>query len=188
MIKRKRESTMKKTLLIIAVIGLFLTSCSKTEESSNKKVYTNVRTLLAQSPSLQKIYFAGGCFWGVEAYFEKIEGVEKVISGYANGNIENPTYNQVMLGNTEFAETVEVRYDASVVSLETLIVHYFKVIDPTSLNKQGNDVGDQYRTGIYYTNDQDYQTINTLLNLEQLKWDKEIVVENKPLENFYRAE
>lgn len=179
---------MRKSLLYIAIVGLFLTSCTKPLDNIPNKVHTNVRTLLAQSPSIQRIYFAGGCFWGVEAYFDKIDGVEDVISGYANGNIENPTYNQVMLGNTEFAETVEVTYDETIVSLEALIVHYFKVIDPTSLNKQGNDVGDQYRTGIYYRNEEDFSTINTLLNLEQLKWDKEIVVENEPLENFYRAE
>ena len=141
---------MKRISLFFVILGLILTSCARPSENSTPAVYTNVRTLFNQAPSIQKAYFAGGCFWGVEAYFEKIEGVEDAISGYANGTIDNPKYDQVILGNTGFTETVEVTYDATLVSLERLIAHYFKIVDPTSLNKQGNDVGTQYRTGIYY--------------------------------------
>ncbi|HCT63038.1 MAG TPA: peptide-methionine (R)-S-oxide reductase [Erysipelotrichaceae bacterium] len=179
---------MKRIPLFFVMIGLLLSSCTQATVDSTPAVYTNVRTLLKQAPSIQKAYFAGGCFWGVEAFFERIDGVEDAISGYANGTIENPKYEQVILGNTRYTETVEVTYDASIVSLESLIIHYFKIVDPTSLNKQGNDVGTQYRTGIYSINEEERSIIETLLNLEQLKWDEDIVIENKALENFYRAE
>jgi peptide methionine sulfoxide reductase msrA/msrB len=184
----EEHPNMKRISLFFVVIGLLLSSCARPAEDSIPAVYANVRTLLKQAPFIQKLYFAGGCFWGVEAYFEKIEGVEDAVSGYANGTIDNPKYDQVILGNTGFTETVEVRYDATLVSLERLISHYFKIIDPTSLNKQGNDVGTQYRTGIYYLNKDEQRTIDKMLTLEQLKWDKKIVIENKPLVNFYLAE
>ena len=179
---------MKRISLFFVILGLILTSCARPSENSTPAVYTNVRTLFNQAPSMQKAYFAGGCFWGVEAYFEKIEGVEDAISGYANGTIDNPKYDQVILGSTSFTETVEVTYDSTIVSLERLIAHYFKIVDPTSLNKQGNDVGTQYRTGIYYLSDNEQEIIYKMLSLEQLKWDNEIVIENKPLENFFLAE
>jgi len=179
---------MKKIPLVLAIIGLFLNSCAPSVNFPASAEYINVRSLLIPSPLPRKIYFAGGCFWGVEAYFEKIDGVEDAISGYANGTIEKPSYAEVMSGTTQFVETVEVTYDANVVSLERLIIHFFKIIDPTSLNKQGNDVGNQYRAGIYYVHDNDYVTIHTLLNLEQLKWNKALVVENEALLNFYPAE
>ena len=98
-----------------------------------------------------EIYFAGGCFWGTEHFLKQIRGVESTEVGYANGNIANPTYEQVCSGNTNFAETVKVVYDPQEVKLPLLIDLYFKTIDPTSINRQGNDRGSQYRTGIYYT-------------------------------------
>lgn len=179
---------MRNKSILLVMISLLMISCTRTAVNTPTVQYTNVRALLDQSPSIQKAYFAGGCFWGVEAYFERIEGVDDVISGYANGTIKNPKYEQFILGNTGFTETVEVTYDASLVSLESLIIHYFKIVDPTSLNKQGNDVGTQYRTGIYHLDEYERTLINTLLSLEQLKWDEEIVIENKALENFYPAE
>ena len=100
---------------------------------------------------MKEIYLAGGCFWGTEHFLKQIEGVEATQVGYANGNIANPTYQQVCTGTTDFAETVKVQYDPDEVDLPFLIDLYFKTIDPTSLNKQGGDRGTQYRTGIYYT-------------------------------------
>lgn len=137
---------------------------------------------------MREIYLAGGCFWGVEAYMEKIAGVYDVTSGYANGNTENPSYEEVIYNGTGHAETVHVTYDASKVDLTTLLLYYFKVIDPTSLNKQGNDRGTQYRTGIYYTDDGDVQTIQNVIAEEQKKYDKTFVVEVMPLENYALAE
>ena len=101
---------------------------------------------------LQDIYFAGGCFWGVEEYFSRITGVHEVTVGYANGSKANPSYEEVCSGNTGHAETVHVLYDPRVVRLKTLAQQFFKIINPLSSNRQGNDVGTQYRTGIYYAN------------------------------------
>lgn len=135
-----------------------------------------------------EIYFAGGCFWGVEEFFSRIKGVINVTSGYANGKTENPTYKEVCSGLTGHAETTHVIYDPSIISLETLTIQFFKIIDPISLNKQGNDIGTQYRTGIYFVNDKDKEILINILNEEQKKYDKKIVVEIMPLKNYYLAE
>lgn len=137
---------------------------------------------------LKKIYFAGGCFWGVEEYMQRIYGVADAVSGYANGNSPNPSYEIVSTGNSGYAETVEVTYDPSKVSLEELLTHFLKIIDPTSLNKQGNDRGSQYRTGIYYLDQEDKEIITKALASEEDKYKEKIVVENMPLTNFTMAE
>ncbi len=136
----------------------------------------------------KEIYLAGGCFWGVEAYFERIPGVMDVVSGYANGNTRNPSYEQVIYMGTGHAETVKVVYDPERVDLETLLRHFFRIIDPTSLNRQGNDRGTQYRTGIYYTEEADAPLITAALQREQGKWQQPLVVENKLLVAFDDAE
>lgn len=136
----------------------------------------------------KEIYLAGGCFWGVEAYFERIPGIVDAISGYANGRTRNPTYEQVIYLDTGHAETVKVVYDPEQIDLETILRHFFRIIDPTSLNRQGNDRGTQYRTGIYYTDPADAPLITAALAREQGKWDKTVVVENRPLVAFDTAE
>ena len=136
----------------------------------------------------RKIYLAGGCFWGVEAYFERIPGVVDAVSGYANGKTENPTYQDVIYRGTGHAETVEVTYDPARISLSQLLEYYFRVIDPTLLNRQGNDRGVQYRTGVYYTDEQEQSIIHQAIKKEQVKYKRPIVVENKPLKGFYIAE
>ena len=137
---------------------------------------------------LEVIYLAGGCFWGVEAYMDLLEGVIDVNSGYANGKTKNPTYKEVVNEDTGFAETVEVKFDPNVIDLTTILLHYFKIVDPTSLNRQGNDIGDQYRTGIYYNDEKQLKVIESVVNHEQKKYAKDIVVEVKPIENYYLAE
>lgn len=137
---------------------------------------------------LKTIYFAGGCFWGVEAYFARIYGVADTVSGYANGTGENPSYEEVIQGDKAFVETVKVTYDPERVSLDELIEHLFSVIDPTSENKQGNDVGIQYRSGIYYDEAMDATTVEEAIKKEQQQYDKPIVTEAEPLQNFYLAE
>ena len=99
---------------------------------------------------MKKIILAGGCFWGVEAYFKRLKGVLSTRVGYTDGFTMNPTYEEVCAQNTNHVEACEIYYDEQVISLERLLEHLFKIIDPTSLNKQGGDVGVQYRTGIYY--------------------------------------
>lgn len=136
----------------------------------------------------KEVYFAGGCFWGTEHFFQQIRGVVGTEVGYANGNKEYPTYEEVVSHTTGFAETVKVKYDPEQVNLKLLIDFYFKTIDPTSVNKQGNDRGDQYRTGIY-TTDKDTEVI-VKEEIEKLakNYSKPVVVETLPLKNFYKAE
>lgn len=161
---------------------------TEAEKKVEPKQVEESKKNITQDKNIKEIYLAGGCFWGVEAYMEKIYGVVDAVSGYANGNTENPRYEDVIYRGTGHAETVRVQYDANQISLDTLLEYYFRIIDPTSLNKQGNDRGTQYRTGIYYVNEDDREVITKKLDELQKKYDKKIVVENLPLRNFYNAE
>ena len=137
---------------------------------------------------MKEIYLAGGCFWGTQHFLKQIRGVVATRTGYANGSTEDPTYEQVYTDSTGYAETVAVEYDPAEVSLELLLDLYFRTIDPTSLNRQGEDSGTRYRTGIYYTSEEDLPTIRAVMERESAKYDAPIVVEVEPLKNFYSAE
>ncbi len=190
---------MKPIYIIIVVIILlvflavsFLNNNSKVSDKKpiNKNT-SNKNTSLTKDyndKDVETIYLAGGCFWGVEAYMKRVEGVVDVTSGYANGNTENPSYEDVIYKKTGHAETVEVKYDPKKIKLEEILLYYFKVVDPTSLNKQGNDRGTQYRSGIYYTDKEQVEKIKEIIAKEQKKYTKKIVVEVLPLDNFYKAE
>ena len=134
------------------------------------------------------IYLAGGCFWGTEHYFKQIEGVVETSVGFANGHTTNPTYKEVYTDATGYVETVHVKYNPSMVSLEFLLQMFFKAIDPTSLNKQGHDEGTRYRTGIYYTDAQDLPVIEKVFSEVQKEYRDPLVVEKLPLQNYYSAE
>lgn len=136
----------------------------------------------------KEIYMAGGCFWGTEHYLKQIRGVEKTEVGYANGHTDNPTYKEVCTDRTGFAETVQVVYNPEEISLKFLVELYFKAIDPTSVNQQGHDKGTQYRTGIYYVDENDRATIQSVFDEVQKDFDEPLAVELLPLENFYPAE
>ena len=167
--------------------GADSTASTKSGSPNNKNgVYYNS----AGTPiNTKTIYLAGGCFWGLEAYMERVDGVVDAISGYANGNpkVTDPSYEQVIAGSGH-AETVKVVYDADKIDLETVLKYYLRVIDPTSLNKQGNDRGVQYRTGIYYTDASDKAAVDKALASIKSKYTKPIVVEHQPLQNFSLAE
>ena len=137
---------------------------------------------------MKRIYLAGGCFWGVEHFFSMVKGVKSCEVGYANSNIENPSYEDLKSHKSLASETVLVYYDENEISLKEILNLYFQIIDPTSIDRQGNDIGHQYRTGIYYENDEDKEII--LQAIEKLKkaYDKEIVIEVLRLENYYKAE
>jgi len=142
-----------------------------------------------QMPEQTKvIYLAGGCFWGTEHYFKQIAGVVATEVGFANGQTENPTYEEVYTDTTGYAETVMVRYRPEVVPLDFLLRMFFKAIDPTSLNKQGHDEGTRYRTGVYYTEADDVPTIKRVFDEVQAKYSEPLAVELLPLRNFYAAE
>lgn len=136
----------------------------------------------------KEIYLAGGCFWGTEKYFESIPGVLTAEVGYANGNTSNPTYEDVCYGNTGHAETVKIIYEDEKIGLPFLLELYYDVIDPVSLNRQGNDVGAQYRTGIYFTDPADERIILESIQKLQKSYKERIAIEIKPLDNYYKAE
>ncbi len=137
---------------------------------------------------MKEIVLAGGCFWGVEHYFSLIPGIKQTKVGYANSKRANPTYEEVCAGTTDAVEAVHLVYNPQVISLETLLSFYFRIIDPTLINQQGNDIGTQYRTGIYFTDESESAIITNSLKELQSKYQKKIVVENQPLRNFYDAE
>jgi methionine-S-sulfoxide reductase len=137
---------------------------------------------------MKTIYLAGGCFWGVEKFLEYAKGVKETEVGYANGPYLNPTYEEVRYKQTGHVETVKVIYDETVLPLSHLLKEFLSVIDPFSLNKQGEDEGVQYRTGIYYVDEEDLPVIQSVISEVEDKFEEKSVVEIKPLENYSRAE
>lgn len=187
---------MSKSFAVIvglSIVAVALCACvggtvAKEAGSMDGTKGTSAASAQVNVENLRDIYFAGGCFWGVEEYFSRIPGVYEAESGYANGTTENPSYEDVCYRNTGHAETVHVRYDPDLVSLKTLTEQYFKIVDPLSVNRQGNDAGSQYRTGVYYTDEADLPVLEAVFAAEQEKHDQQLAVELKPLENFYLAE
>lgn len=134
------------------------------------------------------IYLAGGCFWGTEKYLQSVQGVLETSVGYANGNTEAPSYEEVCHNNTGHAEAVRVVYNTKVIDLSFILNLYYDVINPTSINKQGEDEGSQYRTGIYYETEEDVPVIQASINELQKQYEKPIAIEVQPLKNYYLAE
>lgn len=135
---------------------------------------------------MAEIYLAGGCFWGLEEYFSRISGVLQTSVGYANGQVETTNYQ--LIKETDHAETVQIIYDEKAVSLREILLYYFRVIDPLSVNQQGNDRGRQYRTGIYYLEEADLPTINTVVREQELLIGRKIAVEVEKLRHYILAE
>ena len=133
---------------------------------------------------------AAGCFWCVEAVFDDLKGVEDVVSGYAGGHTENPTYRQVCNGDTGHAEVAQIRFDPSVISFKDILRVFFSVHDPTTLNRQGNDIGTQYRSAIFYHNDEQKRDAEEVIKeiTDEGVYDDPIVTEVVPLEKFWPAE
>lgn len=178
-------------LLIISVMLLSACTARGSEASTSKdnsqyeNNYTNNQDI---NMNTKTIYLAGGCFWGTEHFMSMIPGVENAESGYANSNVPYPSYREVCTGKTGAAETVKVTFNADKVSLPFLLDLYYQTIDPTSLNKQGNDRGTQYRTGIYYTDPSELPVIEKSLAALQEKYTRPLAIEVAPLKNFYPAE
>lgn len=137
---------------------------------------------------MKSIVLAGGCFWGVEAYFKRVKGVLATRVGYAQGIKDNPDYKAVCSGETGHAEVCDVIFDEEILSLEKVLEHFFRIINPTSLNKQGADEGTQYRTGIYYNNYDDLEIIKKCVEEEQKKYKEKILTEIDVLDEFFDAE
>lgn len=140
--------------------------------------------------NFEKATFGGGCFWCVEAVFDQLKGVHKVTSGYAGGHVENPTYKQVCEGNTGHAEVIQVEFDPEVISFDELLEVFWTVHDPTQLNRQGNDIGTQYRSIILYENEaQKFTAENSIRAFEaSAMYEGNFTTELVPLEKFYTAE
>ena len=183
---------MKNILTLLAFIfgvGIFAaTTISCTKEKSPLTTNTKEKEINMEGKNIKEIYFAGGCFWGTQHLFDLVRGVVATETGYANGKIKNPTYEQVISHTTGFTEAVKVQYDADEVDLPLLINVFFKSIDPTTKDRQGNDVGDNYRSGIYSTD----KATEAIVKIEVAKlaknYRKPVVVEMIALKNFYKAE
>lgn len=185
--KNKTQDINQEEVVDMGWIKEKVNALTSKEGSDGLPVNPN-RNLDFDTNQLKDIYLAGGCFWGLEAYMARIYGVYDVTSGYANGQTENPSYEDLIYKGTGHAETVHVRYDEKRVDLETLLTYYFKVIDPTSLNQQGNDKGSQYRTGIYYVEEKDLDIISRAMAELQEQYDQALVIEVEPLMHYYLAE
>jgi len=139
---------------------------------------------------LETATLAAGCFWCVEAVFDDLQGVEDVVSGYSGGHTDNPTYRQVCDGNTGHAEVAEIRFDPSVISFKDVLRVFFSVHDPTTLNRQGNDIGTQYRSAIFYHNEDQKRDAEEVIKevTDEGVYDNPIVTEVVPFEKFWPAE
>lgn len=168
----------KYLTLLFLLLGLNFQSCQAQHKNSTPM----------NTPHTRTIYLAGGCFWGTEHFFKQVRGVVNTDVGYANGHTEHPSYEDVCRKETGHAETVRVDYDSTVIGLDEILSLYLLTVDPTSLNRQGNDVGTQYRTGVYYTDTTDRTTIDRVLDAYAQKIGKPLAIEREVLTKFYRAE
>ena len=183
---------MKKFGFIIPIVFIYFFTSSgcdrrETNAHSEKKIESGVTNNM---DSLQTATFGSGCFWCTEAIFERVNGVVKVESGYSGGIVEKPTYQEVCTGTTGHAEVTQITYDPSVISFDELLEIFWKTHDPTTLNKQGNDVGTQYRSVIFYHSENQKELAKKYKSeLDKSgAWDNPIVTEISPFKNFYSAE
>lgn len=169
-------------VVMVGIAAATFTAVSQSMNGSNPVTESGVR--------LERANFAGGCFWCMEAVFERIKGVKSVISGYSGGTVANPTYEQVCTGTTGHAESVQIEFDPSVVSYEDLLDVFWSSIDPTTLNRQGADEGTQYRSVIFYENrEQEEAAAKSKAALAASgEYSDPIVTAIEPLKNFYKAE
>ncbi|WP_412560075.1 peptide-methionine (S)-S-oxide reductase MsrA [Winogradskyella sp. MIT101101] len=180
---------MKKLVSILSIALLF--SCHNSAQNSNPKQQEVINAEPVEVPmenGMAKAYFASGCFWCVEAIYESVKGVDEVISGYSGGHTENPTYESSNTGRTGHSEAVEVIYDPEVVSFATLVDVYFGSQNPTQVNGQGPDRGSQYRSIIFYQNDEQKKIIEEKKAALAKKLDDEIAAEVYPFQKFWVAE
>lgn len=170
---------------VLILSGLLIFSC---KEGNSKNMQEEMKNL--QSEEYEKATFGSGCFWCTEAIFERVKGVKAVVSGYSGGHVENPSYEEVCTGNTGHAEAVQLAFDPEEVSYDELLEIFWKTHDPTTLNRQGNDVGTQYRSVIFYHNEEQKKKAEGYKEeLEKAKiWKDPIVTRIEPLKKFYSAE
>jgi len=171
-------------LIVCLVLCLLFINTASAQNDNNKQ------SMKGNMKNLEKATFGSGCFWCSEAVFDRVKGVESVVSGYAGGKTLNPTYEEVCSGSTGYAESIQITYDPSTVTYDELLEIFWRTHDPTTLNRQGNDVGTQYRSVIFYYNEEQKKLAEEYKKkLDQSgAWDKPIVTEIAPFTNFYKAE
>ena len=173
----------------LSLLITFSTGCKNPEDQGTKSAIANADPVeVPEQNGLKKAYFASGCFWCVEAVFESVKGVKEAISGYSGGHTKNPTYKESNTGTTGHAEAVEVIYDPSVVDFATLTDVYFGSMDPTQKNGQGPDIGSQYRSIIFYQNEEQKKIIQKKMEQLKSKYSEPIAVEVLPFQKFWKAE
>ena len=175
------------TMFFLALISIFLASCSFTNKETAKVKNLDMDNITLTNSDTA--IFGAGCFWCVEAVFQELNGVQSVESGYSGGSVENPTYQQVCAGSTGHAEVARIVFDPSVITYDELLEVFWTTHDPTTLNRQGADVGEQYRSVIFYLNDTQKEAAEKSMKDTAPKiWDDPIVTSIEPLKNFYIAE
>ena len=188
----KKNIKMKNILILLGVvlgIAVFATSCGDSKKMKSAETKKENETIM-DNRNVKEVYFAGGCFWGTEHFFQQIRGVVGTEVGYANGNKENPTYEEVCSGTTGHAEVVQITYDPNQTNTNEIFKVFFTVHDPTTLNRQGADIGTQYRSVIFYSNEQEKKEAQNIITaLESSKvFPSPIVTTIEPLLDFYKAE
>jgi len=176
-------------IVIVSMIFLFANNTNQNQQKENDMENKSLKeeVINTKYKDLQTIYFAGGCFWGVEGYFKRVDGVEETQVGYANGLTENPTYREVINGSGH-SETVKIVYNENVISLEELVLHLLRTIDPYSVDRQGNDFGGQYRSGIYFTTEEQQQRVKRVIEAFEEKEGRKTAIEIAQLQGFFDAE
>jgi peptide-methionine (S)-S-oxide reductase len=181
---------LKTSLMLMLLMNL--TACAQNDnyEKSNTFKQMNNGGQKSMEHKTEVATFAAGCFWCVEAQYQQLKGVTKVESGYIGGHIENPTYKQVCTGETGHAEACNIYYDPAVITYDELLAAFWVAHDPTQLNRQGNDVGTQYRSAVFYHNDEQKQKAELYKKklTEEHAYDKPVVTEISPYTKFYKAE
>lgn len=192
-VKHGKQSIMRNTFLIFILLSLTFTACEAQKNSSGED--TDVQRISAyisdkDYSQYEEATLAGGCFWCTEASFERIAGVVDVISGYAGGEKKYPTYYQVAGGNTKYAEAIQIYYDPQVISYEEILEVFFVAHDPTTLNRQGPDVGPQYRSAIFYRTEEELATAKKVIAQvnESGSYNGEVVTQLTPYDEFWTAE
>jgi peptide-methionine (S)-S-oxide reductase len=174
-------------VFMFTLLSTCVVTCKDNKPEMKQKEEKNMNN---QNTKLETATFGSGCFWCTEAIFERVNGVSSVVSGYSGGDVENPTYKEVCDGTTRHAECTQITFNSAVVSYDELLEIFWKTHDPTTLNRQGNDSGTQYRSVIFYHNDEQKQKAEYYKNklTEEKIWNKPIVTEISKLEKFYPAE
>lgn len=171
----------------VLIIGAEINAILYNYKVENRKFYeTHVSLNKGDDSMVKEIYLAGGCFWGVEGYFQQLDGVIETRVGYSNGNTKNTSYKKIK--DTDHAEVIYLKYNPNIITLDEIFQHYFRIIDPVSINKQGADIGRQYRTGIYYIDDETKNEALSFINNLQKNYDKKIAVEVQKVNNYVDAE